>query len=324
MQRLSIARSLRLALVGLTVALALVAALGIASLYNARQRYEDRLTSTVVAGHRGGQPGRRRRRRGGGAARRARAGRRGRPPPGGRRVRRRGDAPPRRSREATRRASGSCRRRSPPSARPAPLAARGSFSPPRSRGPTRPGPQPRRPAPDPPGQPARPRRERRPDPTPAARCCWSSSPACSRWAARSRWSRCWYGRCAVRSTTSCRPPAAWPRASSSSASSRPARASCRSWPERSTRWAEELATAQHRIEEERRRLAVTIESLGDALIVTEPGSTDDRHRQPARRRARARADGRRPVDGEDSPLPRVEAALAEETRDRAPTADRWP
>ena len=36
---------------------------------------------------------------------------------------------------------------------------------------------------------------------------------------------------------------------------------------------DELATAQRRIEEERRRLAVTIESLGDALIVTEPGST---------------------------------------------------
>src|SRR5947209_3281820 len=46
MQRLSIARSLRLALVAMTVALALVAALGIASLYNARQRYEDRLVQT--------------------------------------------------------------------------------------------------------------------------------------------------------------------------------------------------------------------------------------------------------------------------------------
>jgi signal transduction histidine kinase/ActR/RegA family two-component response regulator len=43
MQRLSIARSLRLALVGLTVALALVAAAGVASLYNSRQRYEDKL-----------------------------------------------------------------------------------------------------------------------------------------------------------------------------------------------------------------------------------------------------------------------------------------
>ena len=46
MQRLSIARSLRLALVAMTLALALVAALGIASLYNARQRYEDRIIET--------------------------------------------------------------------------------------------------------------------------------------------------------------------------------------------------------------------------------------------------------------------------------------
>ena len=46
MQRLSIARSLRLALVSLTVALAVVAALGVASLYHARQRYENTLTSS--------------------------------------------------------------------------------------------------------------------------------------------------------------------------------------------------------------------------------------------------------------------------------------
>jgi signal transduction histidine kinase len=46
MQRLSIARSLRLALVTLTLALAIVAALGIASLYNARQTYENRLLDT--------------------------------------------------------------------------------------------------------------------------------------------------------------------------------------------------------------------------------------------------------------------------------------
>ena len=36
---------------------------------------------------------------------------------------------------------------------------------------------------------------------------------------------------------------------------------------------DELAGAQRRIEAERHRLAVTIESLGDALIVTEPDST---------------------------------------------------
>ena len=46
MQRLSIARSLRLALTGLTVLLALVAAFGVSSLYSARQRYDDRLVRT--------------------------------------------------------------------------------------------------------------------------------------------------------------------------------------------------------------------------------------------------------------------------------------
>src|SRR5947209_7636211 len=46
MQRLSIARSLRLALVGLTVALAVIAALGLSSLYGARQRYENALAQT--------------------------------------------------------------------------------------------------------------------------------------------------------------------------------------------------------------------------------------------------------------------------------------
>ena len=46
MPRLSIARSLRLALVGLTVALAALASLGISSLYNARQRYERTLSAS--------------------------------------------------------------------------------------------------------------------------------------------------------------------------------------------------------------------------------------------------------------------------------------
>ena len=46
MQRLSIARSLRLALVGLTVALAVVAGLGVAGLYSARQDYENTLNSS--------------------------------------------------------------------------------------------------------------------------------------------------------------------------------------------------------------------------------------------------------------------------------------
>ncbi len=46
MSRFSIARSLRYALVGLAVALAIVAAAGIASLYSARQHYEDVLVSS--------------------------------------------------------------------------------------------------------------------------------------------------------------------------------------------------------------------------------------------------------------------------------------
>src|SRR5690242_15306186 len=46
MQRLSIARSLRLALVGLTLALTIVAAVGVATLYKSRQRYEKRLIET--------------------------------------------------------------------------------------------------------------------------------------------------------------------------------------------------------------------------------------------------------------------------------------
>ena len=46
MQRLSIARSLRLALVALTLALAVIAALGVASLYNSRQSYENKLEQT--------------------------------------------------------------------------------------------------------------------------------------------------------------------------------------------------------------------------------------------------------------------------------------
>jgi hypothetical protein len=48
MQRFSIARSLRLALIALTLILAVVAALGIASLYNARQRYEDKLAQSAA------------------------------------------------------------------------------------------------------------------------------------------------------------------------------------------------------------------------------------------------------------------------------------
>ncbi len=49
MQRLSIARSLRLALIGLTVVLAVIAALGVASLYASRQHYEDTLARSSSA-----------------------------------------------------------------------------------------------------------------------------------------------------------------------------------------------------------------------------------------------------------------------------------
>ena len=50
MGRFSIARSLRLALIGLAIALASVAAAGIASLYNARQRYENVLARSSDLG----------------------------------------------------------------------------------------------------------------------------------------------------------------------------------------------------------------------------------------------------------------------------------
>jgi signal transduction histidine kinase len=47
MQRPSIARSLRIALIGLTLLLAVIAAIGVASLYRARQRYEDTLGNSA-------------------------------------------------------------------------------------------------------------------------------------------------------------------------------------------------------------------------------------------------------------------------------------
>ena len=48
MRRLSIARSFRLALLGLTLTLAVLAGAGVARLYDARQRYEDRLGSAYA------------------------------------------------------------------------------------------------------------------------------------------------------------------------------------------------------------------------------------------------------------------------------------
>ncbi len=48
MQRLSIARSLRLALIGLTIVLTFVAVLGVTSLLSARARYERTLTDSAT------------------------------------------------------------------------------------------------------------------------------------------------------------------------------------------------------------------------------------------------------------------------------------
>jgi len=75
---------------------------------------------------------------------------------------------------------------------------------------------------------------------------------------------------------------------------------------------DDLAAAQHRIEEERGRLAVTIESLGDALIVTEPGSNVIATVNPrAGELVPELVVGGR-VDGDDSPLPAQSKALASE------------
>jgi hypothetical protein len=46
MSRLSIGRFLRVALVGLTLVLAAIAALGVSSLYSARQKYENTLVQS--------------------------------------------------------------------------------------------------------------------------------------------------------------------------------------------------------------------------------------------------------------------------------------
>ena len=83
---------------------------------------------------------------------------------------------------------------------------------------------------------------------------------------------------------------------------------------------EDLATAQHRIEEERRRLAVTIESLGDALIVTEPGSSTIADRQPARGRARPRARRRKRRRRRGQPAAPRAVGAAPRDADRAPRA----
>jgi signal transduction histidine kinase len=76
---------------------------------------------------------------------------------------------------------------------------------------------------------------------------------------------------------------------------------------------EDLAAAQRRIEAERRRLAVTIESLGDALIVTEPGSNVIATVNPRAAELVPELEVGARVDAEDSPLPSLPAALHHET-----------
>ena len=75
---------------------------------------------------------------------------------------------------------------------------------------------------------------------------------------------------------------------------------------------DDLLGAQRRIEDERRRLAVTIESLGDALIVTEPDSRIAAvNPRVADLVPELVAGGR--VDAPDSPLPSLAEALSGET-----------
>ncbi len=75
----------------------------------------------------------------------------------------------------------------------------------------------------------------------------------------------------------------------------------------------DLASAQRHLDEQRRRLAVTIESLGDALIVTEPSSPTIAAVNPrvAELVPELVVGGR--VDEEQSPLPPLDAALRGET-----------
>jgi signal transduction histidine kinase/DNA-binding response OmpR family regulator len=77
--------------------------------------------------------------------------------------------------------------------------------------------------------------------------------------------------------------------------------------------AENLAAAQRRIEDDRRRLAVTIESLGDALIVTEPDTTTIAAVNPRAAQLVPQLVAGGSVDSEQSPLPPLETALERET-----------
>jgi signal transduction histidine kinase/CheY-like chemotaxis protein len=76
---------------------------------------------------------------------------------------------------------------------------------------------------------------------------------------------------------------------------------------------EDLSRAQERIESERRRLAVTIESLGDALIVTEPDSAAIATFNPRATELLPELVAAGRIDTDRSPLPPLEHALASET-----------
>ena len=75
---------------------------------------------------------------------------------------------------------------------------------------------------------------------------------------------------------------------------------------------EDPGNAHRRIEEERRRLAVTIESLGDALIVTEPGSNTIAAVNPRAAELVPELTVGSETDGQDSPLPPEQSALRRE------------
>ena len=75
--------------------------------------------------------------------------------------------------------------------------------------------------------------------------------------------------------------------------------------------AERLGAAQRRIEEERLKLAVTIESLGDALVVTDPEGVVTAVNPRAEDVVPELGPGSR-VDDEGSPLPALDEALAGE------------
>jgi signal transduction histidine kinase len=77
--------------------------------------------------------------------------------------------------------------------------------------------------------------------------------------------------------------------------------------------AEELAAVHQRLEAERQRLAVIIESLGDGLVVTEAGSTRVATVNPAAGELVPELTVGRSVERHDTPLPALESALAGET-----------